>query len=169
MVAVRYSSSFIDALYTSTTPNQKSNTTTTTTTPSPSETTTIITVINGFLTALRTKSASAFEKYCIRAGGMSLWPPSSTLPRFCTIGTFVEQITRVQADLDECIWDAEVKVYEPGNLAAVWAPFRANIDGVVHHVGVELFILHKMEGTWKVTGLADSCRLPTEEESVLLL
>lgn len=100
---------------------------------------------------------------------MSLLPPPPTLPRFCTIGAFVEQIARVTDDIDERIWDPEVKACGLGNLAAVWAPFRAKINGIVDHVGVELFILHKMNGEWKVTGLADSCRFPTEEEKELLL
>jgi hypothetical protein len=81
----------------------------------------------------------------------------------------VEQIAKVQDEIDERIWDPEVKVYESGNFAAVWAPFRSKINGVVNHVGVELFVLHKLNGEWKVTGLADSCRWPTEEEKYLLL
>lgn len=67
-------------------------------------------------------------------------------------------------EIDERIWDPEVKVHEEGNLATVWAPFRAKVNGIVDHVGVELFVLHKFNGEWKVTGLADSCRRPTEEE-----
>ncbi|OJZ89310.1 hypothetical protein ASPFODRAFT_58043 [Aspergillus luchuensis CBS 106.47] len=137
--------------------------------PEPSdEVDSVMAVIQGFLAALRTKNPVDFEKYCVRAGGMSVWPPSPTLPRFCTIGAFVEQVTRIQDEIDERIWDPEVKVYSPGNMAAVWAPFRAKVNGVVHHVGVELFILHKVNGVWKVTGLADSCRQPTEEEKMLL-
>ncbi|CAK37840.1 uncharacterized protein BO96DRAFT_461228 [Aspergillus niger CBS 101883] len=113
--------------------------------PEPSdEVDSVMAVIQGFLAALRTKNPVDFEKYCVRAGGMSVWPPSPTLPRFCTIGAFVEQVTRIQDEIDERIWDPEVKVYSPGNMAAVWAPFRAKVNGVVHHVGVELFILHKV-------------------------
>jgi hypothetical protein len=81
----------------------------------------------------------------------------------------VEHIAKVEDEIEERIWDPEVKVYESGNLAAVWAPFRAKINGVVNHVGVELFVLHKLNGKWKVTGLADSCRRPTEEEKISLL
>ena len=128
----------------------------------------IVAVIHGFLTAMSTKSRVDFEKHCVRAGGMSLSPPAPTLPRFCTIGSFVEHITAVDADIDERIWDPEVMAIESGNLAAVWAPFRAKINGVVDHVGVELFVLHKLNGEWKVTGLADSCRRPTEEERLSL-
>ncbi|KAL4796209.1 hypothetical protein BDV19DRAFT_83400 [Aspergillus venezuelensis] len=152
------------------------------------ETDPIITCIKGFITALNTKSTSDFGKYCVRAGGMSLCPPSPTTPRFCTIGSFVEHIARLDDEIDERIWDPEVMVYNyeshassreglngcgggegGGNMAAVWAPFRAKVNGVVNHVGVELFILHKVQGRWKVTGLADSCRRPTEDEKVLLL
>ncbi|KOS47186.1 hypothetical protein ACN38_g1865 [Penicillium nordicum] len=133
------------------------------------ETAAIIAVTQGFLAALSTKSRADFEKHCVRAGGMTLSPPSPTSLRFCTIGSFVEHVAGLKDDIDERIWDPEVKVHETGslNLAAVWAPFRAKINGVVDHVGVELFVLHKLNGEWKVTGLADSCRLPTEEEMLL--
>jgi hypothetical protein len=131
------------------------------------ETAAIIAAAQGFLTALSTKSRVDFEKHCVRAGGMSLSPPSPTALRFCTIGAFVEHVATLKDDINERIWDVEVKIHEAGNLAAVWAPFRAKINGVVDHVGVELFVLHKLNGQWKVTGLADSCRLPTEEEMLL--
>lgn len=81
----------------------------------------------------------------------------------------MERISSIQDDINERFWDPEVKVYEEGNLAAVWAPFRAKINGIVDHVGVELFVLHKINGEWKVTGLADSCRQPTDEERLVLV
>lgn len=131
------------------------------------EATAIIATTQGFLAALSTKSRVDFEKHCVRAGGMSLSPPPPTGLRFCTLGSFVEHIASLKDVIDERIWDPEVKIHEAGNLAAVWAPFRAKINGVVDHVGVELFVLHKLDGKWKVTGLADSCRLPTVEEMLL--
>ena len=131
------------------------------------ETTAIIAATQGFLTALKTKSRVEFEKHCVRAGGMSLSPPPPTALRFCTIGSFVEHVATLKDSIDERIWDPEVKVHEAGDLAAVWAPFRAKINGVVDHVGVELFVLHNIDGRWKVTGLADSCRLPSVEEMLL--
>lgn len=137
--------------------------------PSSDEVDEIISVIQGFLAAMSAKSRSGFEKHCVRAGGMSLSPPAPTLPRFCTIGSFVEHIAAVDAEIDEQIWDPVVTAYEAGHLAAVWAPFRAKINGVVDHVGVELFVLHKLNGEWKVTGLADSCRQPTDEEKTSLV
>ncbi|CAG7917703.1 unnamed protein product [Penicillium olsonii] len=138
-----------------------------TTTLESDETTAIIAATQGFLTALKTKSRVEFEKHCVRAGGMSLSPPPPTALRFCTIGSFVEHVATLKDSIDERIWDPEVKVHEAGNLAAVWAPFRAKINGVVDHVGVELFVLHNIDGRWKVTGLADSCRLPSVEEMLL--
>lgn len=118
---------------------------------------------------METKSRDDFDKYCVKAGGMALWPPPPSVPRFCTIGAFVEHISKIKDDIDERMWDPEVKVHESANLAAVWAPFRAKINGVVDHVGVELFVLHKINGGWKVTGLADSCRRPTDDEKISLV
>lgn len=129
-----------------------------------SDTEEIIAVTQGFLAALSAKSRVDFEKHCVRAGGMTLSPPSPKALRFCTIGSFIEYMATLEDDIDERIWDPEVKIHEAGNLAAVWAPFRAKINGIVDHVGVELFVLHKLNGEWKVTGLADSCRRPTVEE-----
>lgn len=135
--------------------------------PPSEDTAAIIAVTQGFLTAISTKSRVEFAKHCIRAGGMSLSPPPPTALRFCTIGSFVEHIATLKDQIDERIWDPEVKVHETGNLAAVWAPFRAKVNGVVDHVGVELFVLHKVNGQWKVTGLADSCLLPNDGEMLL--
>ena len=158
---------------TTTTTTTAATTTATETTQDQKEIDAILSVTTGFLSALSSKSRDAFDQYCIRAGGMSLWPPPPTIPpRFCTIGSFVEQMAKLTDDIDERIWDPEVKVAAGGeglNLASVWAPFRAVINGVVHHVGVEVFVLHKVDGVWKVTGMADSCRFPTEEEKMLLL
>lgn len=128
----------------------------------------IIAVIRRFQAALNSKSRTEFEKHCVSAGGMSLSPPPPSPPRFCTIGSFIESISAVKDEIHECILEPDVRVNESGNFAAVWAPFRAKINGVVDHVGVELFVLHKINGEWKVTGLADSCRWPTEEEKLLL-
>ncbi|CEL07619.1 hypothetical protein ASPCAL10777 [Aspergillus calidoustus] len=96
---------------------------------SPSEVDSIIAVIKGFVSALNSKNVIEFEKYCVRAGGMSLWPPAPTTPRFCTIGAFVEHIAKVEDEIDEQIWDPEVKVYESGNLATVWAPSEPKSTG----------------------------------------
>lgn len=98
---------------------------------------------------------------------MSLSPPSPTALRFCTIGSSVEHVAALKDDINERIWGPEVKVNEAGNLAAIWAPFRAKINGVVDHVGVGLSVSYKLNGQWKVTGLANSCRLPTKEEMLL--
>jgi hypothetical protein len=72
---------------------------------------------------------------------MSLSPLSPIAPRFCTIGSFIEYVATLKDEIDERIWDPEVKVYEAGNLAIVWAPFSAKINRVVDYMGVELFVL----------------------------
>ncbi|OJJ80000.1 uncharacterized protein ASPGLDRAFT_51906 [Aspergillus glaucus CBS 516.65] len=130
----------------------------------------MLSVTTGFLSAISSKSRSDFDRYCIRAGGMALFPPTPAIPRFCTIGSFVEQISKLRDEIDERIWDPEVTVLGDGGMGFgfVWAPFRAKVNGVVNHVGVELFVLHKVGGEWKVTGMADSCRVPTEDERISL-
>lgn len=149
-------------------PPTSTSTSTPTSSPSDSlEVNAIVAVVNAFIAALNKKSRVEFEKHCYTSGGMSLSAPSPAPLRFCTIESFIERITSMRDEINERIWDPEVKVYELGNLATVWAPFRAKINGVVDHVGVNLFVMHKVNGLWKITGLADSCRLPTEQERKL--
>ncbi|THC97512.1 hypothetical protein EYZ11_002992 [Aspergillus tanneri] len=129
--------------------------------PSSDEIDAIVAVAKGFLAALNTKSLVEFDKYCVRAGGMALCPPPPTLPRFCTIGAFAEQIARVTDEIDERIWDLEVKAYGFGNLAAVWAPFRAKINGIVDHTA--------NGGRETITCLRGSAKTWEEEEGVKLI
>ncbi|KAL1857185.1 hypothetical protein Plec18167_004659 [Paecilomyces lecythidis] len=124
----------------------------------------LISITNSFLSALSNKSRTEFEKHCLRAAGMALCAPQPAPVRFCTIDTFIDRVTAMRDEIHERGWGHEVKLYEEGNMATVWVPFRAKINGVVDHVGVNLFILHKLNGVWKITGVADSSRKPTDEE-----
>ncbi|KAJ9194169.1 hypothetical protein DTO166G4_4059 [Paecilomyces variotii] len=125
---------------------------------------TLISITNSFLSALSNKSRPEFEKHCLKAAGMALCAPQPAPVRFCSIDTFIDRVTAMRDEIHERGWNHEVKLYEEGNMATVWVPFRAKINGVVDHVGVNLFILHKLNGVWKITGVADSSRKPTDEE-----
>lgn len=134
--------------------------------PSSSSTTddirAILTVTNSFLNALHTKSRADFEKCCFPAGGMSLCGPAVVPLRFVSLNSYINCVTKLEEDLEERIWDPDVRVSESGNLAMVWAPFQAKINGRLDHVGVNLFVMHKIDGRWKISGLADSWWRPTE-------
>lgn len=93
---------------------------------------------------------------------MSLCGPAVVPLRFVSLNSYINCVTALEEDLEERIWDPDVRVSESGNLAMVWAPFQAKINGRLDHVGVNLFIMHKIGGRWKISGLADSWWRPTE-------
>ncbi|KAL1964184.1 hypothetical protein VTN77DRAFT_7272 [Rasamsonia byssochlamydoides] len=123
----------------------------------------ILSVTNTFLNALHNKSRADFEKCCFPAGWMSLCGPALVPLRFISLNSYIKCITSLKDDLEERIWDPDVRVSESGNLAMVWAPFQAKINGHLDHVGVNLFVMHKIDGRWKISGLADSWWRPTAE------
>jgi hypothetical protein len=124
----------------------------------------ILSVINMFLSALNNKSRTDFEKCCFVAGGMSLCGPAVVPLRFVSINSYINCITSLRdVDLEERIWDPDVRISENGNLAMVWAPFQAKVNGLLDHVGVNLFVMHKIDGRWKISSVADSWWRPTED------
>ena len=66
--------------------------------------------------------------------------------------------------------DGEPTVMIDRDLAMVWSPFYFKVKGKLTHVGTNVFTLLKArwdsdgEKTWKVTGICDTARNPTEEE-----
>jgi hypothetical protein len=132
------------------------------TTTQSDDVTAILAIVQDFTAAIKTKSRDEFEKCCFTAGGMALSGPKTSL-RFVTLNAFINWIITTPAEFDEQIGSPQAQVYEGSNLATVLAPFRAKIDGNLDHVGVDLFILHKIEGKWKISGVADSCQYPTNQ------
>lgn len=125
----------------------------------------ILSVAQTFLTALRTKSRDGFERCCFPAGGMSLCGPALVPLRFMSINSYINCVTSISDDLDERIWDPEIRISGNGNLATVWAPFRATVNGAMDHEGIELFVMHKLDGKWKISALADSWWRPSSPSS----
>lgn len=137
-----------------------------TSTASNEDVTAILSVAQTFLAALRNKSRVDFEKCCFPAGGMSLCGPAVVPLRFVSINSYINCVTSISDDLDERIWDPDIRISESGNLAMVWAPFRASVNGSMDHEGVELFVMHKIDGKWKISALADSWWRPSSSVAV---
>jgi hypothetical protein len=47
-------------------------------------------------------------------------------------------------------------IHVDGALAVVWAPFTFSIDGKPDHCGIDLVTLYKLQGRWRIAGLADN-------------
>jgi hypothetical protein len=126
----------------------------------------ILFAVELFIRAIKTKSRTEFERSCFLGGAMAISGPKTPL-RFVTMGSFINWIIATQDNFDEQIQNPQVQVYEGSNLATVLAPFRAKINGKLDHVGVDLFILHRIQGRWKISGLADSSQHPKNDNDGL--
>lgn len=73
-----------------------------------------------------------------------------------TVDGFVTAVARARVDLDEQIWDWEVRI--DGPLAAVWTKYDFMAGGQFSHCGVDAFHLARVGGEWKIVHLADTRR-----------
>jgi len=78
-------------------------------------------------------------------------------PTKTTVEAFAERIGKLdKTPIEERIHDPLVKI--DNDLAVVWAPFDFLVDGKVDHCGTDLFNLVKVEGKWRIAGVADTGR-----------
>lgn len=75
---------------------------------------------------------------------------------------FVESVLASKAHLDEVTFDETVLI--DGELAMAWTPYNIFVDGEFHHCGVDLFVMRKTDGEWKVRYLEDTRRSERCEE-----
>jgi len=69
-----------------------------------------------------------------------------------TPDAFVERIVGSEAFLDEAMWDPLVRT--DGKIAILWAPYDFLVDGEPSHCGFDAFQLVKMDGAWRIVGVA---------------
>lgn len=80
-------------------------------------------------------------------------PGSRTAP----LDGFLQSVGSAAAgDLDEKIWDVEVRVED--NLATVWNRYAFYYQGALHHCGVDSFQLARTAEGWKIIAIADTQR-----------
>ena len=69
---------------------------------------------------------------------------------------FVTQVVGSKAYLDERTYDETVLI--DGDLAMAWTPYNIFVDGTFHHCGVDVFVMHRTDGLWKIRYLDDTRR-----------
>jgi len=57
---------------------------------------------------------------------------------------------------EECFSNSPPEVWVDGNFASVWTSHHAFADGKLLHNTYSVFSLHKIEDTWKITGVAST-------------
>lgn len=80
----------------------------------------------------------------------------ATAVQAVAIPDFVASIGSSAADLEERIWDEEVRV--DGPLATAWTPYAFFVDGTFSHCGVNSFQLARMEDGWRILHVVDTRR-----------
>jgi hypothetical protein len=69
-----------------------------------------------------------------------------------------EREMRIAEDFVERGFDPEVR--RTGNLATVWIPYDFHVNGAWSHCGVDTFTLVRVEGTWRIAGMAWTVEQP---------
>jgi hypothetical protein len=76
--------------------------------------------------------------------------------RVASIDRWLQAIGRATQELDERIWDPEVRVDD--NLATVWVKYEFLAGGQFSHCGVDAFQLFKGSTGWKILQVTDTQR-----------
>lgn len=80
----------------------------------------------------------------------------STALSEASIPDFVRSIGASEADLDERLGPADVRV--DGGLATAWMPYAFFVDGEFSHCGVNAFQLVRTDDGWKILQVTDTRR-----------
>ncbi len=106
----------------------------------------ILAVVDGLFDGMREKSEGTLR---------AQFAPDASVGSG-TVDSFVSAVLSSQAHLDEVTFDETVLV--DGDLAMAWTPYNIFVDGAFHHCGVDLFVMKRLEGRWKITALEDTRR-----------
>jgi hypothetical protein len=134
--------------------------TTTTTTNNNNENTSeekaVLDAIDALLSCLPSKDVSKALEVCLPSGGTATMRGTELSVQ--PIQNLIEFITTIPGPVEERFIDPEVRIYE--DLAMVWSKNEVKLDGNVISVGMNVISLHKIEGRWKITSIADTAKPP---------
>ena len=111
-----------------------------------------IAAVERFLSAIETQDTSIWEDMLLPDAGAVAWAETPDGDRMITIPadrlrTFMDDQEPSQES--EPIWAPTVLLRGP--MAVVWTPYEFLRDGARTHCGVDVFILHDVEGAWKIS------------------
>lgn len=106
----------------------------------------VLNVVTALFDAMRSRDAAALGQ---------LFLPEARLGT-SAVDSWIEQVQNSTAYLDEITFDETVLV--DGDLAMAWTPYNLFVDDSFHHCGVDLFVMRRSEGQWKILQLNDTRR-----------
>jgi hypothetical protein len=110
------------------------------------ESASVLTVVSTLFDGMRNKDAQKLRSVFSADASLGGTP----------VEKFVENVLASKAHLDEVTFDETVLI--DGELAMAWTPYNIFVDGVFHHCGVDLFVMRKTDGEWKIRYLEDTRR-----------
>lgn len=119
---------------------------------SDTETSAVLAVVKTLFDGMRSKDPDKLRSVFSEGASLGGTP----------VEKFVESVLASKAHLDEVTFDETVLI--DGELAMAWTPYNIFVDGEFHHCGVDLFVMRKTDGEWKVRYLEDTRRSERCEE-----
>jgi hypothetical protein len=120
----------------------------------------VLDVCHTFLDGIKHKSRAAMMATVLPECHGTLSRPDGIL--HLTLPAIIDRIPfDAPEQFEEPIFDPLVRIDH--DLAMVWARYEFMIGGKLHHVGSNVFSLLKREGTWLISGIADTWRKPDGE------
>lgn len=103
-------------------------------------------VVTALFDGMRSKDAPALRQLFLPEARLGTNP----------VDSWIEQLQGSEAYLDEVTFDETVLI--DGDLAMAWTPYNLFVDDSFHHCGVDLFVMRRSEGQWKILQLNDTRR-----------
>lgn len=113
-------------------------------------------VIVDFFDAMRESDSTAIRN-SLTAQAVFQTISAENEVKTASVSSFISSIGRApRGSLDEKISFESVLI--DGTLASVWTPYRFYVNGSFSHCGVNSFLLHKENGSWKIHYVIDTRR-----------
>ncbi|MBV7266149.1 nuclear transport factor 2 family protein [Erythrobacter ani] len=116
----------------------------------------VIEAVQAFMAGFNAKDTEAMATHSIDCATVTVIEEQDGEDRLRTqpLEVLIAGISAADADIEEPIWD--MTVMQQGPVATVVANFDFLIDGMRSHCGTNVFNLVRVDGEWKIAGIAYS-------------
>ncbi|KAF7357287.1 putative lumazine-binding protein [Mycena sanguinolenta] len=123
----------------------------------------VIAVATKFLDGISARDKAGMLSLVLPSGGATLLRNGA--PIFTNLVGVVERIPFDHPQEMSEIISGQPTVLIDRDIAMAWTPYEFYFDGVLHHVGTDIWSFLKTDGKWMISGLADNSRAPDEPGS----
>lgn len=117
----------------------------------------ILKTIHDFLDGIQTRDREAMLRQVLPDGGATLLRNGE--PLHMSMSGVIERIEFDAAIvMIESIHDHTILI--DSDIAMAWTPYEFFMNGVLHHLGTNIFTLLRRNGRWLISGVADYSRPP---------